>query len=84
MIEQVSATEFKLTKGAHQMTLGRNEDGSWSMTTHNPCTRAWRGRLGSLKHFETLSDVEEHYKSWRGVSALYEGTAAVKDAGCKN
>ena len=84
MIEQVSATEFKLTKGAHQMTLGRNEDGSWSMTTHNPCTRAWRGRLGSLKRFETLSDVEERYKSWRGVSDLYEGTAAVKDAGCKN
>ena len=58
MIQQVSATEFTLTKGAHQMTLRRNDDGSWSMTTHNPCTRAWRGRLGSLKRFETLSDVE--------------------------
>ena len=80
MIQQVSATEFKLTKGAHQMTLGRNQDGSWSMTTHNPCTRVWRGRLGSLKRFETLSDVEKHYKSWRGVSALGEGAMAVKDA----
>jgi len=77
MIEQVSATDFKLTKGAHQMTLGRNGDGSWSMTTHNPCTRAWRGRLGSLKRFETLAAVEEHYKSWRGVSALYEASTAV-------
>ena len=45
MIQQVSATEFTLTKGAHQMMLRRNDDGSWSMTTHNPCTRAWRGCL---------------------------------------
>jgi hypothetical protein len=73
MIEQISATEFTLTNGAHQMTLGRNEDGSWSMTTHNPCTRAWNRGFGSLKRFETLSAVEKHYKSWRGVSALYQG-----------
>jgi hypothetical protein len=78
MIQQVSATEFTLTKGAHQMMLRRNDDGSWSMTTHNPCTRAWRGRLGSLKRFETLSDVEEHYKSWRGVSALYTPPTVTK------
>jgi hypothetical protein len=77
MIQQVSATEFALTKGAHEMTLRHNGDGSWSMTTHNPCTRAWRGRLGSLKRFETLADVEGHYKSWRGVSALAAASANV-------
>jgi hypothetical protein len=80
MIQQVSATEFKLTKGAHQMAIKRNEDGSWSMTTHNPSTHAWRGHLGSQKRFETLSDVEKHYKSWRGISALVTASVAVSNS----
>jgi hypothetical protein len=75
MIEQVSATEFKLTKGAQKMTL-RLDGGSWWVTTHNPCTRAYRGRLGSLRRFDTLSEVEGHYKSWRGISALHAATIA--------
>jgi hypothetical protein len=71
MIQAISATEFQLVKGGHTMTLRKGEN-AWYMSTQNACTRAWSGRLGSLKRFETLADVESHYKSWKGVSALLE------------
>lgn len=69
MIIQLNATEFQLVKGGHVMTLRKGES-AWYMSTQNTVTRAWNGRLGSLKRFETLGDVEKHYKSWRGVAAL--------------
>lgn len=71
MIQMISATEFQLVKGGHTMTLHKCEN-AWYMGVQNACTRAWRGRLGSLKRFETLADVESHYKSWRGITALVE------------
>ena len=77
MIEQVSSTEFRQTKGNHQMTLTLREDGVWEVLTHNPSTRAYnsygygRGRsMPSVRYFKTLADVEQAYKSWRGIVAL--------------
>lgn len=67
MIQQISETEFRLERGGHTMTLSRDEFG-WHMFTENACTRAWDS-LG-FRRFSTLADVEKHYKSWRGLSAL--------------
>lgn len=71
-IQAISANEFQLVNGGHTMTLRKGEH-AWYMSTQNACTRALYGRLGSLKRFETLAEVEKHYKSWRGVSMLLEG-----------
>lgn len=71
MIEQVSSTEFRQAKGNHEMTLTQEADGRWVVFTRNPSTRAWNGRnWPSFRYFKTLVDVEQAYKSWRGIVAL--------------
>jgi hypothetical protein len=76
MIEMISPTEFKLTNGCHQMTLRKCEHGGWEMLTINPATQAWNSYLGgrmsmpSYRRFNSLQGVEDHYKSWRGITAV--------------
>ena len=72
MIQQISDSEYRLTSGQHQMTLTRASFGGWYVATNNSATRAayYTRNLGSCRHFWTLTEVEKHYKSWRGVSAL--------------
>jgi len=75
MIEMISASEFRLKKGAHEMTLLKATDG-WDMLTHNAATRAWGSvhsggaSMPSFRSFRTLAEVEDHYKSWRGIAAI--------------
>jgi len=69
-IMMVDENTFTLTNRGHEMTLLRKEDG-WEMWTSNAATRAWR--MNIPKYFETLEEVEGHYKSWKGVSKLVEG-----------
>jgi hypothetical protein len=71
MIQQISETKFSLDKGPHTMILTKDLYG-WNMVTENPCTRAWKGKMGSYRHFSNLAEVEAHYKSWKGISALVE------------
>lgn len=70
MIEQISETEFHLTKGNHQMTLIRDKHNEWEMITSNPSTRAYNGRMPSFRRFNSLVEVELAYRSWRGIAAL--------------
>jgi hypothetical protein len=84
MIEMISPTEFRLKKGAHEMTLLKSADG-WEMLTRNPATRAWGSVLPggaatpSVRSFTTLSEVEAHYRSWCGIAAI----AAISDTPIK-
>lgn len=67
MIQMVDENTFTLVNRGHNMTLRKLSDG-WEMWTENAATRAWRMMIP--KFFETLQDVENHYKSWKGVSQL--------------
>ena len=72
-ILQTGDHEWTLQKGGHTMRLVQATDGQWpqwQMFTKNACTDAWRGKLGGWHGFETLAEVESHYKSWRGFSAM--------------
>lgn len=75
MIEVISATEYRLKKGAHNMTLLKSEDG-WEMWTRNPSTRAWNSSapgdvsMPAIRRFNSLEEVEQHYRSWRGIALI--------------
>jgi hypothetical protein len=75
MIEMISPTEFRLKEGCHEMTLLKSEFG-WDMLTNNPSTRAWNSvttggvSMPGCRSFKALQEVEQHYKSWRGIAAI--------------
>lgn len=50
-------------------TITRQPSG-WRVTVENAATRAWRS-LGT-RDFSTLEEVEAHYKSLKGLSALIQ------------
>jgi hypothetical protein len=70
MIEIVSSTEFRLTRGQHRMTLRKQTWGSWEMYTDNVAARAYNHGFPGVHTFRTLEEVERRYKSWRGIAAL--------------
>jgi len=75
-IEMISDTEFALTSRGNRFTLKYCvDDGDcdylpWTMECVNASTKAWRGAMPSMRHFESLRDVEGHYKSWIGITDL--------------
>jgi hypothetical protein len=75
VIEAISATEYRLKKGCHEMTLFKSDDG-WEMWTRNPSTRSWNSvapggvSMPGIRRFSSLEEVEQHYKSWRGIAVL--------------
>ncbi|OLF82028.1 hypothetical protein AWH63_10845 [Marinobacter sp. C18] len=69
-IKQIDNNTFEKVAGANTMTLKRDRNGGWEMLTSNPSTRAWNGNMPSFRRFESLAAVEQHYKSWRGVTHL--------------
>jgi len=73
VIEMVSKTEFKLNARGCDYTL-RCESGKWAMYVVNAAVHAWRRGYAIPKYFDSLKEVEEKYKSWRGISTLVEGT----------
>jgi hypothetical protein len=54
----------------NKMTLIRNDWDQWEMYTDNASHRAYQGP--GVRVFNSLKEVEKHYKSWRGISALVE------------
>lgn len=69
MILQIDEDTFQTTKGAHVMTLKRSATNAWEMMTTNPSTRAYN-RFPSIRHFHSLAEVEQNYKSWFGITQL--------------
>lgn len=67
VITMVNENKFTLLSRGHEMTLIKNKWG-WEMFTENAATRAYR-TLG-VKLFDSLEEVESHYKSWKGISQL--------------
>lgn len=70
MIEMLEDGSYAVTARGNKMILRREKSslGGWSVTTDNASHRAYRG-LG-IRYFSSLEDVEENYKSWRGISLL--------------
>jgi hypothetical protein len=61
--------QYQVQTRGTSMTLSRYKNG-WAVVTHNAATRAWNRGIGSHKEFASLAEVEQHYKSWRGIEAL--------------
>jgi hypothetical protein len=81
-IIQIAADTWQLTSGQHCMQLKRAPVwGGWYVSTWNACTRATsiNKNLGATRAFNSLADVEKHYKSWRGVSRLIDENATAKN-----
>ena len=72
MIEQIDNETFTTTSRGNKMTLRKIRDG-WNVKTDNASSRAF-GSVAMIcgKDFGTLGQVEEHYKSWKGIEALVE------------
>lgn len=68
-IEQTDSGAYVVQSRGSQMTLQQTSKG-WRVITRNAATRVWGLGGESWKDFDTLSDVERHYKSWRGIEAL--------------
>lgn len=70
-IQQIDSNTFFLVARGAEMTLKR-EGGRWAMYTVNAAVRAWNNGYSIPKYFESLQQVESHYKTWRGVAALLD------------
>lgn len=71
IINQVSQDAFELMVRGSQMTLVRKPD-HWEMWTKNASTQAYNNGFPSLKIFGSLEEVEDNYKTWKGISQLIE------------
>jgi hypothetical protein len=69
-IQMISEKEFKLVARGCDMTLNLEPDGRWVMFTINAAVRAWGRGYPIPKYFDTLKQVEEKYKTWRGIASL--------------
>jgi len=63
---------YSVTARGNKMILRhvKSSFGQWSVTTDNASHRAYRG-LG-VRYFNSLREVENNYKSWRGIAELVE------------
>lgn len=73
IIIQTAEKTFTTSNGrGTTMTLSYNEVcGYWQMMSDNAAVQAYR-TLG-VKIFSSLKEVEQKYKTWRGIAALVEG-----------
>jgi hypothetical protein len=81
VIEMVDDKTFRVSNRGSMMTLTKQDDGTWTVGTHNACTRAYRGQFGSYRYFATLADVEAAYKSWRGIAVLISASTGTETNG---
>ena len=72
-IISMTETEYMLRTRGHLMILIK-EPSHWSMYTFNSSVSAFRNGHVLPKVFDNLESVEDHYKSWRGISELVENT----------
>lgn len=67
-INQTAANEFTANNGrGTELTLVKMDAGYWLVSADNAAARAYRS-IGKV--FWSLADVEAHYKTFRGLSAL--------------
>lgn len=70
-ITQLDTNKFYTESRGSKMTLTKEickHGNFWRMYTENASQRAYK-TLG-VKDFDSLAEVEKHYKSWRGIAAL--------------
>jgi len=69
-IIQTAANTYTANNGrGTELTLTKMEAGYWLVSADNAAARAWRS-IGKV--FWNLSDIEAHYKTFRGLSALIQ------------
>lgn len=68
-IQKISDTEYRHTARGAEMTL-KHERGQWAMYVVNAVVRAYRRGYAIPKYFDSLEQVEQTYKTWRGITAL--------------
>tara|TARA_B000000565_G_scaffold255758_1_gene237618 strand:+ start:106746 stop:106967 length:222 start_codon:yes stop_codon:yes gene_type:complete len=69
MIQMLSKNKFYTESRGNKMTLEKLGD-RWLMVTDNAAARAYNFGRPGYKEFDTLLEVEQQYKSWRGIAAL--------------
>ncbi|HBO7921885.1 TPA: hypothetical protein L5C37_006199 [Pseudomonas aeruginosa] len=67
--QQIDDTSYAVQARGSSMVLEQTKKG-WRVKTRNAATRVWGLGGESWKDFDTLADVERHYKTWRGIAAL--------------
>lgn len=78
-IEVISPVHFKLSVRGNDMTLRKNNNSEWEVTTINAAVRAYNRGFAMPKVFDSLEAVEAKYNSWRGISALANDLELVAD-----
>lgn len=71
MISQIDTHKYYLENRGNKMTLVKHETcigTHWTMYTDNASRRAYKAF--AQRDFDSLADVEKHYKSWKGIAAL--------------
>lgn len=69
-IQQIDSKTFAVDNGhGTSLTLIQTQWG-WEVQAQNAATRAYNRGFASCKTFNTLSEVESNYKSFRGLAAL--------------
>lgn len=76
-IEVTGPDRYELNDRGKHMVLERSAKG-WTMTTTSAVTRAYSMGGASVREFNNLHQVEDHYKSWRGLCALLAEVPAVR------
>jgi len=72
-IVQLEPNSYVVESRGARMVLQQTHKG-WRMKTRSATTRALSMGGESIKDFENLKQVEQHYKSWRGIAALIESS----------
>lgn len=67
MIQMINETTYKARNRGTEWTLIRGQHG-WTVYADNAQTRAWR--FSCPKIFDSLEQVEQKYKAFRGISQI--------------
>ncbi|MGP5159884.1 hypothetical protein [Pseudoalteromonas prydzensis] len=69
-IQMLSDSKFHLKARGNDFTLEKGANGKWYMTVMNAAVEAYNNGFAMPKEFDTLEQVEQAYKSWKGISQL--------------
>ena len=71
-IEVIGKNKFKLSARGNEFVLEKKGD-QWAVTVMNGMVKAYNRGFAVPKYFNSLQEVEDKYKSWKGITQLVEG-----------
>lgn len=69
-IQMISPSKFRLKTRGNDFTLTIKPCGTCEMIVLNAAVKAYRNGHAIPREFNSLKEVEDQYKSWRGISDL--------------